>query len=352
MNENEGTNFWRAIDTVYFQQDLPVQWQRRMGADYAAARGVFLQRTGKEATCYRSPALCQCSLRVVKHAPDDIVGVSDCEFTECEDVTLQPADIEAWELNFEKLGRAVARAFGCEPREAELGASLTRQIGVFAGSAPVVLTIRPGPQGFYGLLAQLVATLKERFIVLAPTTQCYDGPIQALLRGNKVGFFDLETNLVLTRDGTLQAKRSGAELFADWAPPVMKPVVESEAQRVFGFLRKLRAEPGKQKAPLHRVFELMVLEGRSAVETARRCQPRCVPSLITARIKTLEERFGMSLERLRNLAADIRDMESTVKGDRRRKRRDGAMAEAAGSDAGADEGAGEEYRYEEGENDS
>ncbi len=48
----------------------------------------------------------------------------------------------------------------------------------------------------------------------------------------------------------------------------MKPVVESEAPRVFGFLRKLRAEPGKQKAPLHRVFELLDLEGRSAVETA------------------------------------------------------------------------------------
>ncbi len=41
-----------------------------------------------------------------------------------------------------------------------------------------------------------------------------------------------------------------------------------------------------------------------------------------------------------------------MKGDRRREAADGAMAEAAGSDAGADEGAGEEYRYEEGENDS
>lgn len=352
MNEKTAS-FWRAIDAQpYFLRKVAARWRKFMGADFEAARGTFVQPTGTEAKRYPSAAVCDCFLRVVKHAPDDIVGVSDCGCIECSDVTLTPTDLEVWELNFEKLGRAVARAFGCEPREADLGAPLTRQIGLFGGSVPVVLAIRPQRHEFFQLLAQLVATLKERFIVLVPTLQCYDGPTQALLKGNKVGFFDLATWMTLLPDGTLQARRSGAELFADWASPVMKPVVESEAQRVFGFLRKLRAEPGKQKAPLHRVFELMVLEGRSAVETARRCQPRCVPSLITARIKTLEERFGMSLERLRNLAADIRDMESTVKGDRRRKRRDGAMAEAAGSDAGADEGAGEEYRYEEGENDS
>ncbi len=60
---------------------------------------------------------------------------------------------------------------------------------------------------------------QERFIVLAPTTQCYDGTDPGVAEGEQVGFFDLETNLVRTRDGTLQAKRSGAELLRTGAPP-------------------------------------------------------------------------------------------------------------------------------------
>ncbi len=325
MNEDKRTNFWRAIDTEYHLQGVPARWRRRMGTDFEAARGTFLRRTSEEARCYPSRALCECNLRVVKHAADDIVAVSECGFTECENITLKPEDIELWGLHFEKLGRAVARAFGCEPREADLGLPLTRQIGLFAGNVPVVFTIRPHPAAIHQLLAQLVALLKERFIVLVPTGQCYDGPVQALLKGNKVGFFDLETNLVLTQNGTLQARRNGAELFADWGVPHGSPVRESEAQRIFGVLQKLKSRRAGMKAPLYDVFVLTVLEGLAHRAAAKRCE--CSLGLLATRVAELEAEFGIPLKQLKAYVSPLLELETTVKGDRRRKRKSGAGAD-------------------------
>ena len=40
-----------------------------------------------------------------------------------------------------------------------------------------------------------------------------------------------------------------------------EPINQSEAQRIFAVLGKLRTETGVRKAPLHTVFEYMVLHG-------------------------------------------------------------------------------------------
>jgi hypothetical protein len=115
-----------------------------------------------------------------------------------------------------------------------------------------------------------------------------------------------------------------------------EPIKESEAQRVFGVLRKLRIETGVRKAPLHTVFEYMVMQGLSGEETARKC--KCVPSLISARVKTLQERFGMSVDQLRNYASPLSEMEATVKGDRRRRKSEGRPDDFEGSGSNEDNG--------------
>ncbi len=51
-----------------------------------------------------------------------------------------------------------------------------------------------------------------------------------------------------------------------------------------------------RKAALPTVFRQLVLEGRNQKEAARRC--RCSKSLISVRVKVIQSRFGMSLERL------------------------------------------------------
>jgi len=97
-----------------------------------------------------------------------------------------------------------------------------------------------------------------------------------------------------------------------------EPINRSEAQRIFAVLAKLRTESGARKAPLHTVFEYLVLQGLSGEQTARKC--RCAASLISARAKTLQARFGLSVRQLQNYASALAEMETTVKGDRRHRR--------------------------------
>ena len=108
------------------------------------------------------------------------------------------------------------------------------------------------------------------------------------------------------RDGLAAVRRSAGQ---------EEPINRSEAQRIFAVLAKLRTETGARKAPLHTVFEYLVLQGVSGDQTARKC--RCAPSLISARAKTLQERFGLSLRQLQSYESALVEMETTVKGDRR-----------------------------------
>jgi hypothetical protein len=113
------------------------------------------------------------------------------------------------------LGRRIARAFGCEPKNADLSLPCTRQIAVFGDAAlPVVLTIQTEHESLLNVVAHLVATMKGGFILLAPTIRLVDENIQALLQTVNAGFFDLETHLILSANGALKARKSGKELFA------------------------------------------------------------------------------------------------------------------------------------------
>ena len=130
-----------------------------------------------------------------------------------------------------------------------------------------------------------------------------------------------------------------------------EPIKRSEAQRIFAVLAKLRTESGARKAPLHTVFEYLVLQGLSGEQTARKC--RCAASLVSARAKTLQERFGLSVRQLQNYASALAEMETTVKGDRRHRRASGPpddfdRPEGSQGDGDRQEG-GEEDHFREGE---
>ncbi len=98
---------------------------------------------------------------------------------------------------------------------------------------------------------------------------------------------------------------------------------ESEARRVFGLMKRLEGGAKQRKAPLGTVFRLTV--GLSQRATARRCG--CVAPLISRRVRTIEARLGMSVERLRNYASTILEMETAVKRERFRKKKRGAPSD-------------------------
>jgi len=277
---------------------------------------------------------------VVPRRDGSFVGVcrgGDDDVT-CDDIPLTAEDVAVWELNWGRFGRAVARALACEVNEAALGVPGAVQVASLSGEAlPVVLTIQEDREGFRGAVALLVARLPRPFILLAPTRRFIDGVSQGLLANVKAGFFDLASHLTLLPSGALQSRQTGGELFSRYLPQNQDAIRKTEALRIFTLLRKLRTDPGKRKAPLGTVFELTVLDGLSQKEAAKRCRPRCVASLITARIRTIERRFGMPLADLRNYASDVRELESSVKGDRMRKRKSGARADVPAGDGGSGE---------------
>ena len=301
-------------------------WRRRLGDDFDRIKNSLLMPTGKQATSFPSAHICECNLRVVQHAPDHIVGISDCESTGCKDIALTAADIALLQLNEKKLGRTIATVLGLEAREVDLGIPRTKQIAVLGGvSMPIVLTLAQNQRAFTDVVQRLVLRFEKHFILLAPSGRFLDGNLHGLLNHAKAGFFPLDMILTLMPSGLLHAAKSGGELFSRYLPQTAEPVGQSEAMRVFELLRKLRTEAGTEVAPLFDVFNYLVLDGLSQRETARRCG--CSPALMSTRVATLEKRFERRIEELRALASDIREMGSTVKGDRYRRRSEGARTE-------------------------
>jgi hypothetical protein len=154
----------------------------------------------------------------VPDAEGKFTGVSDCGSIGCRDVKLTRTDVLLWELNWRKLGTAIAEAFGCDGRDADLGIPGTQQIAVAGeGNVPVVLTIQNGQAGLRNAVGLLVARLQGPFVLLAPTRRFVDGVTQGLLANVKAGFFDLESNLTVV-GGKLHAAKAGGELFAAHLP--------------------------------------------------------------------------------------------------------------------------------------
>lgn len=320
-------NFWKGLETLSGHSAVACEWRRHMGEEFERVRNSFVIPTGEEATSFPSAQICECSLRVVKHAPDHIVGLSDCDLGGCNDVKLSPPEIAISELNWKKLGRAIAAALGCDYRESDLGIPGTKQIAAFgASSLPILLTIQHERHWFASAVSQALALLGKQFILLSPTSQFLDANSKGMIANARAGFFPLETILTVNANGTLQASKSAGELFSAFLPEAAAPVQKSEALRVFEIVRKLRSESGKEVAPLFDVFNYLVLDGLSQRQAAKKCD--CSIGTMSLRVTALEERFELTIEQLRGFASDLKEMESTVKGDKYRRKSEGGRFES------------------------
>ena len=348
------SKLWQGLEEMLGPAGVPAAWQSWMGPEFGVFRSAFLQRSARPAKSVPCPRDCGCAHRVVEHPDGSLVGVCDCDPWNCDDIPLQAEDVVILQLNPAKLGGAIAKAFSCERRLADFGLPNTWQVAAYSADAvPVILTIQNEEVSFRRVVAELTARLRKQFFLFAPTNRFMAGPSSELLQNVQAVFFDLESHFTLLPSGILQAHLSGGDLFSRHLPANEAAVRKTDALRVFGILTKLRSEPGHRKAPLATVFELTVLEQLSQKEAAKRCRPRCAPSLICSRVKTLEARFEMSIEQLRNLASDLRELDSTVKGDRLRKKKSGAPEGEGGADPDVDQadGApGEVYVFDGGEN--
>ena len=97
--------------------------------------------------------------------------------------------------------------------------------------------------------------------------------------------------------------------------PLSEAASDSEAVRVFALMKSLDDGDRSCKAPLGRVFRMLVLEGLSQKAVAVKCD--CAPSLITLRVAQIERRMSLPLLRLRLLASRLGDLDSSAHQDPR-----------------------------------
>lgn len=205
------TKMWRILEELPELLAVPARWHRT-GARFEArceTAAVAEPRFDPDFIC---PHEAVCAHRIM---PTKIAtSGTGCQSVNCDHVR-SGSDSALVDLNWVKLGHQIARAFGCEAKNADLGLPCTRQIAVLGDAAlPVMLTIQTERESLLNVVAHLVATMKGGFILLAPTIRLVDENIQALLQTANAGFFDLETHLIQSANGTLKARKSGKELFA------------------------------------------------------------------------------------------------------------------------------------------
>ena len=283
------------------------EWNRRLGANFERVTAVVLRRTERDARWMSCPEGCCGGHRLVSQPDGGFLAICNDDEPMCEDVSLTADEGREWEMDFPRLGRLVARALELAPRDVEMDSARCRQIGTFSGTGlPVVMLLPGSTREFRESLTQVFVRLREHFIVLAPTGRFMDATCHALLKSAKAGFFDLESLLRLEPDGTFRVLRSVGELFTPYLPEQEAAATENEAARVFALMRALDDGERKRKAPLGRVFQLLVLEGLSQEAVARQCE--CAPSLVTLRVGEMEARLKRPVTELRALASRLGEM--------------------------------------------
>jgi uncharacterized coiled-coil protein SlyX len=100
-------------------------------------------------------------------------------------------------------------------------------------------------------------------------------------------------------------------------PSRTEPVSDDAAVAVFALMKKLDDGSRTRKAPLGRVFRLLILEGHSQAVVAEKCQ--CTRSLISLRVAEIERRMNRPLSELRLLATRLVEINTTVQDSRARK---------------------------------
>jgi len=364
---------WNTLDRLACGQvpaAVLAEWRRLTDSDFHLLSGFLrvTQRVAGDYPCLGDPD-CGCRHELAQCDDTRWVARCQCGVGGCAPAWLAPSDLIIHELDAAGFGGAVARALGFGPPDSAAvlyAAPKMWPVGTYAATrSAVYLGIFPSEAELFANVEGLMASRPEPFILLTPTTGLRSAAVDSFLARAHCGLVPLASCLAGDGRGILRVtspiepvlKRFAGEVAQarNMGPllegihreiaalrddprglPAPQPAIDQgEAQRIFAVLTKLRTETGVRKAPLHTVFEYMVMQGISGEETARKC--KCAPSLISARVKTLKERFGMSVGQLHNYASAINEMKTAVKGDRRRGRKSGQAEDFERLELGAAE---------------
>lgn len=302
------SKLWHSLESIPSLAAVEAEWQALLDDDYALFRGTFLADTGKHATSYPCPRDCGCSHKVVRHSDGSIVAVCRCVPPSCDDIKLKSDDTVILQLEIDKLGRAIRKAFGFHSREADPGIYNTLQIAAYTDqSYPVFFSVQHDRQMFKQVVSELAARFQERFILLVPTADFSDGTCKGILTSAKSVMLPLETSLSLIPPGEFKMTRQRDELLAGFSIEQVTQVSDDEVTRLLHVVTVMDDESVIRKPSLMSVFNLYCREGLTTGEIAKKSG--CSKSTVINRKRKLEEKLGKSLQTFRAISSHLEDIE-------------------------------------------
>lgn len=333
---SSSVNIWPALESTRGLTSVAACWRQRVGEQFEPFRTAFLQRAPGVPKGMPCPRGCACTheivvqrefpspnpigrgargegqLSTINSRPSTFTALCRCDPPNCPDIPLTAEDVVLFELSWNKIARALCHVFALDHKPADLGLLNTRQIGSWSVDAvPVILTIQHEPCWFRSVLLELIARLRRRFILLAPTAGNLDAVCVELLESANAGFFALDASLALTEPGTLRltGARAPGELFAKFTPQP-KDVDEDLATRAFALVRQLESDQPTKPPSALTVFRLYCIDQLTPAQIARKC--RCDRSTVRRRLQLIESRTGTSPDRLRKVSAHLDKLEAGI----------------------------------------
>lgn len=309
------SNLWQCLEVLAEGSHVAAEWAKCSGEHFATLRSTFLRDTHRRSVFVPCPRGCGCQHEIVERTGGGLVGICRCEPWNCEDFSVATAEITLWALNTSKLGRAICRAFECDARETKMPSPRTWQIGTkFPNSVPVFLTIQSERESFRRAVLELSARLRQKFILLAPTTRFMDAASLELLETAKAGFYDLESNLNISAVGNLSPTSVPGKLFQAFAPGAAEPAPESAAAQIFALIEKLDANERLKTPSVMQVFQLYCGRGLTAQAIADKYH--CAKATVLNRLKQIRKVTGKEPDELRAYSPHFNQVEENISDSR------------------------------------
>ena len=175
---------------------------------------------------------------------------------------------------------------------------------------PVILTIQSDRQNFRSVICELITRLREKFVLLTPTSDNLDATSNELLANAASSVFALANHLLLTPEASLSLlNTSPGELFANFTSQP-KECDEDSARRAFELVRQLEVSSKMKPPSTLTVFRLYCIEELTTREIAETC--RCSNATVIHRLGLIRDKTGVDPEKLRRLSDHFSRMEDDL----------------------------------------